>query len=146
MDHQGASAGGILGLHALLDAPGVREAVTYDLLTQGRSIHQLGSPALSWAELKAVMKWAPTTSAVARNRDQFAAYHTPEADLLMSVLDALHAANWQRSGCDGPRPTPTREALTAQVQKAEQEASAPKSLEELATIRAQLAEKLRPAR
>ncbi|WNM65689.1 tail assembly chaperone [Arthrobacter phage Vulpecula] len=104
----GVTLGGIGSLCLVLDEHA--EAIEYDLLVMGRSLEDLGTPALSWRQLMVVVKQAGPGSALARALD-------PEMDawtsgaitpwLLATVVDLLAGANWQRVGKkSAPKPKP----------------------------------------
>ena len=98
--------GGICGLALLLEEHG--EAVEYDLLVMGRSLDDLGTPALTWRDLFVIVRQAPPTSALARALEpDLAAWASGQvlADLTATVADLLAAGNWQRQGKkSAPRP------------------------------------------
>lgn len=105
------SVGGILGLCQFLKEPGIEEALAVDLLRLGRSYHAIGSPALSWFELKCLIKFAPTSSELVKVINPTALLNTPHTVLLSLVVDALNGANWQRGGGKGARPQSVTTAL-----------------------------------
>ena len=106
--------GGIEGLLTLLTEHG--EAISADLITMRRSIHDLGTPALPWVDLLAIVRHLPPTSALGR---VMAAEHREEdgdeqwdlhAHLLAGIWDALNALVWLNSGGkrkDRPKPIPS---------------------------------------
>lgn len=102
----GVTHGELLGLLDLLDEHA--EAVTYDLLTLGLRLRDLGTDALTWAELLAVARHAPPGSAVRRATDPDHIWGLPE-QLLAGVVDLLAVGNWQRGQMprrDYPKPIP----------------------------------------
>ena len=80
----------------------------YDLLVMGRSIEDLGTPALSWRDLLVIVRRSGPSSALARElQPELAAWASGQvlADLAANMVDLLAAANWQRQGKKGaPRP------------------------------------------
>lgn len=73
----------------------------------GRSLDDLGTPGLSWVDLRAFARHAPHTSAIARSVHGEAAAWGPTEHLLATVIDVLQVGNWQRAGKKGsPRPKP----------------------------------------
>lgn len=132
------AAGGIFGLCDFLDKEGVESALTFDLMMIGRSIHDAGSPRLSWKELKAFITHAPQTSAIRYLADKMAPFRATEIQLLAVIGDTLAGANWQRGGGKGPRPRPLLETVEKQIRAAEQERNAPQSVREITSIRESL--------
>ncbi|ROS62207.1 hypothetical protein EDF38_1310 [Frigoribacterium sp. PhB160] len=75
----------------------------------GRSLDDLGSPGFSWLDLRALLVWAPASSAYARSNlgAEIASWADVQTHLLASVVDLLAGANWQRAGKKGgskPKP------------------------------------------
>ncbi|WPM94340.1 tail assembly chaperone [Arthrobacter phage Cupello] len=74
----------------------------------GRSLEDLGTPALSWRDLFVIVRQAPATSALARAvTPELAAWASGQvlADLAANMVDLLAAGNWQRQGKkSAPRP------------------------------------------
>lgn len=97
-------AGGIRGLCGLLDEH--RGAIDVDCLRLGLDLADLGTERFSWARLKAVVTYAPADSALVRSIHGDAAQWDATEHLLAAAVDALNAANWQRSGGKGRRPKP----------------------------------------
>lgn len=116
----------------------MESALTFDLLMIGRSIHDVGSPGLSWKELAAFIRHAPESSAIRYLADKMAPFRSTEVQLLAVIGDALAGANWQRGGGKGPRPRPILETVERQVKAAEQVKFAPKDEGELTSIRESL--------
>lgn len=112
----------------------------------GRSIHDLGSPALSWIELRAMVRHAPPDAAFRQVADPLAAYHTAEARLLSLTVDTLAGANWQRGGGKGPRPKPLMDQLRAHLASARAAEHAPTSIAQMDRVRAELAARRKRAR
>ena len=105
-----ARRGGIAGLHRLLTEHG--EAIDADLTRYyHHTLADLFTGDLTWRRLSALVRHLPADSALARAlaRDD-APWLDPAATLLAAAVDELRAANWQRSGGRGPRPTPIRPA------------------------------------
>lgn len=94
--------GGILGLCELISQH--REAITYDLLTAGWHLWQVGTPVMSWTEFGVWFRFLPPMSQTfqAIRGSQW----SPEMHRLTDVLEVLLAANWQRGGGKGPKPKP----------------------------------------
>lgn len=97
-------AGGIVGLHRQLAEHG--EALRYDLYMAGRSIDLLGTPELSWLDLRAIMRHSPRGSAYYRAVHGEVAEWDMTVQLLAVVADRLGAGNWQRGGGKGGKPKP----------------------------------------
>lgn len=94
--------GGIVGLYRLIQEHG--EAVEADLQHHYQvALTDLGRR-LSWRRLLVLIRHLPPSSSVA------VLTHGPQwatGDyLLAAAVDALHGANWQRSGGKGSRPKP----------------------------------------
>lgn len=104
----------------------------------GRSIHDLGTIRLSWLELEAVIEHAPPGSAIRGLSDPISPYKTPEGQLIAAAVDTLAGANWQRSGGKGPKPRPLMERIKKEMDRARQDAAAPKDLQGMQDIRAEL--------
>lgn len=67
----------------------------------GRSIEDLGTPALSWRDLFVIVRHSGPTSALIRAlQPDLAAWASGAvlADLMATVADLLAAGNWQRQG------------------------------------------------
>jgi hypothetical protein len=97
--------GGIASLSRLLTEYG--EALAYEVLTVGRSLDDLGTPALSWRDLKVIARCAPPGGALHRAVDPDGAGWTVGDYLTAALIDATNAANWQRAGDKSkPRPEP----------------------------------------
>lgn len=101
-------AGGILGLLRLVKKH--EESLRYDLFMAGRSLDDLGTPALSWIDLRALVKWAPMTSAYARSYygHEVAAWASLDVQISALIADLLASGNWQRSGGKGSKPKPLK--------------------------------------
>jgi hypothetical protein len=82
------------------------EAIDYDLLTLGCDIRDLGTSALPWYRLRAIVTYLPPTSALARSIHGEKALWTTTDHLLAAAVDALASGNWQRGGGKGKRPKP----------------------------------------
>lgn len=132
------AGGGIWGLCDFLDKEGVESALTFDLMMIGRSIHDVGSPRLSWKELAAFIRHAPDKSELRRLSDKMAPYRTVEVQMIALATDVLAGANWQRGGGKGPRPKPILDLIERQVQAAEQDRKAPRNASDMAKIRESL--------
>lgn len=73
-----------------------REAIEADLLALGLHLRHVGTDALAWHELYAVIRHLPRTSAFYRVTHPDDHEWTLDALLLAEVADALKVANWQR--------------------------------------------------
>ena len=99
--------GGIRGLLELIRQH--REAIQYDLICLGLRLDDLGSERLTWADLWAIVRHSPASSALARSIDPEAALWGQSEHLLAAIFDALRVANWQRGEArrsDYPKPLP----------------------------------------
>lgn len=139
----GGSYGGICGLVGFLDDEKYRDALTVDLMRVGRSIHQAGSPALSWLEVRAFIKHAPPSSALRAVTDPLAEFASPTAMMSALALDALHGANWQRGGGKGARPKPVLEQLRKQAEKRREAVEDDMNPSQAADVRAELVRRMR---
>jgi len=81
-------------------------AINYDLMKIGLRLRQLGTEALSWGDLHDYVRYGNADTALALERQGPAVLWKITDHLLAVVADALHAANWQRGGGKGQRPTP----------------------------------------
>lgn len=105
----GLSHGELLSLLDTLDNDENRAALESDLIHLGLRLQWVGSDALAWHELYAVVKHLPRTSAFFRVQRPEEAEWDLHALLLAEVADALRVANWQRGGGakrDYPKPIP----------------------------------------
>ncbi len=84
------------------------EAVEYDLIGLGLRLDWLGSEWLSWRDLLVIVNQSPVDSALFRAMHPEDAVWGLKEQLLAVIADALHGANWQRSGGTGARPKPIR--------------------------------------
>lgn len=82
------------------------EAVRYDLLTLGLHVEDLGTQALSWLDLEAVIDQRPIGSAISRAIDGEDAFWGLSEQLLAAVADRLSWALWQNGGGKGQKPKP----------------------------------------
>ncbi|MFC4374088.1 DUF5361 domain-containing protein [Nocardia halotolerans] len=96
----GAEPGGILGLDALLEEHG--EAIEYDLIALGLRLRMLGTDALGWTDLRAIVKHLPMESALLRVMYPEASRWQTAEHLLADVADSLHWLMWARTD-DGRR-------------------------------------------
>lgn len=95
--------GGIAGL--LAEAEEHRDAITYDLLSLGLRWEHLGTPRLTWLDLRAIILHAHETSAYAREKARERGQQASLSEtLLAEILNAALAGNWQRGGGKGRRP------------------------------------------
>lgn len=105
----GTRAGGILGLQLeILSEPKLARALRADLLRNGLRLGDLGSEALTWADLIAFVAWVKTTHDSALGFEiRGHAIWSIEAQLSAVVADQLAIANWQRAGKkNSPKPKP----------------------------------------
>ena len=92
-------AGGILSLVALIEAH--PQAVKADLIDRGLRLRDLGTDALSWDDLNAIVECLPPDSAVARAANPQWMWGLPEM-LLADVVDSLRWLAWAKTR-DGQR-------------------------------------------
>lgn len=103
---------GYADLHALLDTlddDEHRAAIEADLIALGLRLRHVGTDALAWHELYAVIKHLPQSSAYFRVLHPEEAEWDLSAMLLADIADALRVANWQRGGgkrSEYPKPIP----------------------------------------
>lgn len=106
----GYHAGGIVSLDVLIEA--YRIPIEFDLIDRGLRLRDLGTDALTWGDLWAICKWAPTTSALARALHPEIGEWQLGEQLLADVADSLHWLVWsktkdaQRSGARPPNRIP----------------------------------------
>lgn len=107
----GGHAGGILSLLSLLERH--QEAVEYDLIRMGLRLADLGSPALSWRDLKVIVNQAAVLglpeSAISRAIGGTVAEWPLDAYMFAAMIDELRAISWQLSGdssAEPPKPLP----------------------------------------
>lgn len=131
--------GGILGLRRWLAEETNHRAITVDLIRLGRSIHALGSPQLSWYELKCLIQYAPAGSEVAKLVDPISDFHKTDVMVATWIADALHAANWQRSGGGRQFPKRVLDAVKHSVTLAREAEQDTMTLAKANDIRARLA-------
>lgn len=91
----GASLQEILGLVDLLNE--YESAITYDCLTVGMRLNQLGTHNFTWGELLAIVQCSPRSSAFYRAQNPDEWMWDEKLHLLAAAVDALNVANWQRS-------------------------------------------------
>lgn len=65
-----------------------------------------GTDRLSWRDLSVIIRRSGQDSSLALQEQGEAALWSVSDHLLAGILDALHGANWQRSGSKGQRPKP----------------------------------------
>lgn len=65
-----------------------------------------GTDRLNWRDLLVVVRESPRSSAVMRHFKPVESEWDTNSYLLAAAVDALHGANWQRSGGTGKRPDP----------------------------------------
>lgn len=87
--------GGILSLDALLEEH--CEAIEYDLITLGLRLHQLGTEVLGWRELKAIIRWLPTESALFRAMNPEGHRWQLDQFLLADITDSLRWLVWAKT-------------------------------------------------
>lgn len=99
------AAGGISGLHALLEEHG--EAIEWDLSHyHHRSLHDLFDGTLTWRQLRSFLSHLPRDSALARKLLGNDAPWGLQEQLQAMTIDVLRQGNWQRGGGKGGRPKP----------------------------------------
>lgn len=96
----GAEPGGILGLDALVQEHG--EAIEYDLIGLGLRLRMLGTELLTWADLKAIVRYLPLESALIRVIHPDAHQWQVSQHLLAEAVDALRWLMWAKTD-DGRR-------------------------------------------
>ena len=102
--------GGFGGIRSLLiELREHGEAITYDLMARGWARSDIGRR-VSWLELYHFLRWLPPTgeSAYYRSKKPNSWWVTPELQMLAGILYAAEGANWQRGGCQGNAPKPTK--------------------------------------
>lgn len=100
-----AGAGGIAGLHALLEKHG--EAIEWDLSHyHQRKLGELFTRTLTWRQLRSFLSHLPRESALARDLLADEANWGLNEQLLALTIDTLRQANWQRGGGKGGKPKP----------------------------------------
>lgn len=100
-----SEAGGISGLHALLDEHG--EAIEWDLSHyHHRSLHDLFNGSLTWRQLRSFISHLPRESALARKLLGDDAPWGLSEQLLAMAIDVLRQGNYQRGNGKGPKPKP----------------------------------------
>ena len=107
-DLPGRHRGGIRGLVELLTEHG--EAIEADLQQfYGVALSDLTVGRLTWRRLGVLVRQLPAESRVVATLNRGSSGEWPMSDhLLALILDALHAANWQRGGGKSSRPRPIR--------------------------------------
>ncbi|MFI7001355.1 DUF5361 domain-containing protein [Nocardia sp. NPDC050175] len=105
----GGRPGGILSLDALLEEH--TEAIEYDLIALGLRLRRLATDDLSWSDLKAIVKYAPLDSALARATKGADHQWQLSEHLLADVADSLRWLVWSKTtaaqdGRDRPVPIP----------------------------------------
>jgi len=65
---------------------------------------------VTWTEFYHFLRWLPPTveSAYYRSKKPNSWWVTPELHMLAGLLYAAEGANWQRGGCQGNAPKPTK--------------------------------------
>ncbi|MFD4459796.1 DUF5361 domain-containing protein [Nocardia sp. NPDC058480] len=101
--------GGILSLDALVEEHG--EAIEYDIIAHGLRLRHLGSDVLSWRDLRAIIKWLPSGSALSRALDPSGQHWQLNQHLLADMVDSLRWLVWAktedaRHGRGRPDPVP----------------------------------------
>jgi hypothetical protein len=100
-----SAAGGISGLHALLEEHG--EAIEWDLSHYHRhSLRDLFDGSLTWRQLRSFLSHLPRESALARKLLGDDARWGMSEQLLALAVDVLRQGNYQRGGGKGSRPKP----------------------------------------
>lgn len=85
-----------------------REAIEYDLLMAGKSLDDLGTLALSWRDLRTLIRrWQRTAGTALSEAVQGYTMWSIEAQLLAEAVDTLRSGNWQRmQKKSAPKPKP----------------------------------------
>lgn len=84
-----------------------RAALAYDLVKIGRSLDDLGTPALSWSDLIVIARLIQRDHSSELATEIHGPRWSIEAQLLADVVDVLAIANWQRAGKKhAPKPKP----------------------------------------
>ena len=65
-----------------------------------------GTDRLNWRDLLVIIRESSRSSALMRHLKPAESQWDTNSYLLASAVDALHGANWQRSGGNGKRPDP----------------------------------------
>lgn len=108
MDRAGRHpTGGILSIAQALDDTEFCEVVEHELIRQGLRLRWLcdGTDRLNWRDLGVLIRQADESSAIGRHALGDSYGWGVSEYLLAAAVDALNAANWQRSG-KGDRPKP----------------------------------------
>lgn len=71
---------------------------------------------LSWVELREFIRHSPPGSELTQTYTPMGRFKTPDIMLMMTIIDALHGANWQRGGGKGARPVPVYQQIEKQIQ------------------------------
>lgn len=103
---------GIFGLLTLVDGEH-KEALERDLIDLGLRLRDAGSPGFEWADLRAIVRWAPKSSALYRSMylpDEDSAWGLQEM-LLAAIADSLRWLQWAKTkdgarGRNMPEPIP----------------------------------------
>ena len=105
--------GGIESLLDLLSRYG--EALSYDMITLGRSIHDIGTARLPWVDLLAIIRNLPPSSALGRALTSESEEEAGDsawdlhAHLLATIADSVATLIWLVNGGkrrDRPKPIP----------------------------------------
>lgn len=91
----GCVAGGIRGLDRLLSEHG--ESIEYDLICLGLRLHDLGTEALSWRDLRIILSQQPHTSAFARATHGDDAEWGLSEQLLAAAVNELRWLHWAQT-------------------------------------------------
>ncbi|MGW2662802.1 DUF5361 domain-containing protein [Nocardia tengchongensis] len=91
----GDQPGGILSLAALLEEHS--EAIEYDLIVLGLRLRDLGCPAFSWRDLKAIVNQASPDSALVRARFPEQQPWQLSQMLLADLVDTVRWVAWTKS-------------------------------------------------
>lgn len=81
-------------------------ALNYDLMRMGLRLRDTGTGALTWGDLRDVIKYGREDTALALEQNGAAVLWSITDHLLATAVDALHNANWQRGGGKGLKPKP----------------------------------------
>lgn len=81
-------------------------ALNFDLMQLGLRLRYVGTEALTWGDLRDVIKYGRQDTALALEQQGAAVLWTITDHLIAVAVDALHNANWQRGGGKGHKPKP----------------------------------------
>lgn len=94
-DPLGREPGGILSLASLLEEQS--EAIEYDLIRLGLRLRNLGSDALTWRDLKVIVRCSPLDSALTRAKYPVEQQWQLSQQLLADMADSLRWLVWSKT-------------------------------------------------